>query len=247
MKRIIQFALIITIGIGLTYFYYGNNTTAANQQLEIEKLVEAVEKSDGDIIEWSLYARENLDFSTSKGFASYYENMRAKYPDFQWTHTKSNEDIVIKGLQKHQDGEESIKLISTDKNGQKSSYLIYEFRGSGWNSKKAQSVRKHFLPKLEEIFNGEPLIFSCIEGEFSDTLDEVLSKRASKLLNDLGAKEVESLKEENFISISAYSKEFKHSVPTENNLMNMQLGLRDEGMGAKTTFVIGTPIITIEY
>ena len=29
--------------------------------------------------------------------------------------------------------------------------------------------------------------------------------------------------------------------------MNLQLGLRKQGMGGKTTLVVGTPIITIEY
>ena len=29
--------------------------------------------------------------------------------------------------------------------------------------------------------------------------------------------------------------------------MNLQIGIRSEGLGAKTTIVVGTPIITIEY
>ena len=29
--------------------------------------------------------------------------------------------------------------------------------------------------------------------------------------------------------------------------MNLQLGVRKQGLGAKTTIVVGTPIITIEY
>ena len=67
------------------------------------------------------------------------------------------------------------------------------------------------------------------------------------LLAVFKAKEVEALKEDAFISSSAYSTMFSESVEAGEKEMNVQLGIRNQGMGGKTTIVVGTPIITIEY
>ncbi|MEW8972031.1 MAG: YwmB family TATA-box binding protein, partial [Mesobacillus sp.] len=61
------------------------------------------------------------------------------------------------------------------------------------------------------------------------------------------AEEVEGAEEESFISTSAVSPLFDKSLSNDHE-MNMQLGLRKtDRLGAKTTLVVGTPIITIEY
>jgi hypothetical protein len=246
MKRY-KVLLPAIMGICLMVIIGGKYTIASNQPLDIEKLAEAVEQTDGRITEWSLYARENLNFPTDKGFTTYAETMQKENPEFEWEYNQKNEEHEIKGLVRHESGVEIIKMVMTEADNHYQSYLIYEFRGSNWNHTSQQSIQDHYFPKLENLFSGKPLLFSCIKGEFSDTLDGVLSKHANKLLSILEADELESLKENNFYSISAFSNKFEQKVPTEHKNMNLQLGLRKQGMGAQTTFVIGTPILTIEY
>ncbi|WP_421382056.1 YwmB family TATA-box binding protein [Bacillus salacetis] len=237
----------ILLGISLMMIVSGKYTNASNRPLDIEKLASAVEKTDGKITEWSLYARESLNFSTDKGFTTYAETMQKQNPDFSWIYNQNNEGHELKGLIRHESGVETIKMVMTETGNHYQSYLIYEFRGMKWNHQTKQIIQDHYFPKVKNLFTGEPLIFSCIKGEFSDTLDGVLSKQSNKLLSILEANELESLKENDFYSISAYSNTFEQKVPTEHQYMNLQLGLRKKGLGAQTTFVIGTPILTIEY
>jgi hypothetical protein len=75
-------------------------------------------------------------------------------------------------------------------------------------------------------------------------MDKVVPTIASDLMEIFDAKEIEALKEDNFMSVSANSPMFSDSIGRD---MNLQIGIRSEGLGGKTTIVVGTPIITIEY
>ncbi|MGF2618220.1 hypothetical protein FZC84_17815 [Rossellomorea vietnamensis] len=237
---------LLFLGICFAAVISGKYTNASDHSLDIDRLAEAVIESDGSITEWSLYARENVNFSTDKGFTTFAESMQQEYPGFHWVYNQNNERIEFKGLIEHAYGVEIIKMVTT-KDDNHQSYILYEFRGNKWNHLTKQSIQDHYLPKLKNLFAGEPFIFSCIKGEFSDTLDGVLSKQSNKLLSILEANELESLKENDFYSISAFSNKFEQYVPTQHQNMNLQLGLRKKGLGTKTTFVIGTPILTVEY
>jgi hypothetical protein len=86
-----------------------------------------------------------------------------------------------------------------------------------------------------------------MKGTVGDKMDTALPKTANHLLSVFKAKEIEALKEETFMSVSANSPMFKGSIDDQRDNMNLQIGIRSEGLGGKTTIVVGTPIITIEY
>ena len=69
-----------------------------------------------------------------------------------------------------------------------------------------------------------------------------------RLLQAFQAKEMEIVKrEDSFIDNSLFTIVLEDDSNGETEEMNLQLGLRKQGMGGKTTIVVGTPIITIEY
>ncbi|MCA1055120.1 YwmB family TATA-box binding protein [Rossellomorea aquimaris] len=249
MRRYFYILLIFFVGLGFLPMINGKNTIEANQLLDIEKLDHAISQTNGEVTEWSLYARENINSFTNKGFAQYSKNMQETFSDFKWMTKDEGEEVKVVGTRKTSHGEETITIQHTLGNQHAVSYIMYEIRGNqkslGVNT--SNYLKKQFIPNMEIIFNTKPLIFSCIKGEFNDTLEEVLSNQAVEMMSILDAKETESLREEDFQSVSAYSKQMSRSIPTKNSEMNIQLGLRKSGMGTKTTFVIGTPILTIEY
>ncbi|MCA0151525.1 YwmB family TATA-box binding protein [Rossellomorea vietnamensis] len=249
MGRYFYIILIFLVGLGFLPVINGNNTIVAKHLLDIEKLDQAIVHSQGQITEWSLYARENKKSFTNKGFAKYSTTMQETFSDFDWDTEKSAEGVVVVGQRQTSHGEETIKLQHTPTNGHSVSYIMYEMRGNqkALGEKTKQYIKSEFIPNMEIIFTSKPMIFSCIKGEFNDKLEKVLSNQAVELMSKLDAKELESLKEEDFYSISAYSEQMSRTIPTKNDDMNIQLGLRKSGMGAKTTFVIGTPILIIEY
>ncbi|MEG9296084.1 YwmB family TATA-box binding protein [Mangrovibacillus sp. Mu-81] len=249
MGRYFYILLIFFVGIGFLPIINGKNTIEANQLLDIEKLDHALTQTSGEVTEWSLYARENIKSFTNKGFAQYSKNMQETFSDFEWATEDHAEEVIVVGTRKTSHGEETIKLQHTPGNEHSISYIMYEIRGNqeSMGEKTSRYLKKQFIPNMEIIFTTKPLIFSCIKGEFNATLNEVLSNQAVEMMSILDATETESLEEEDFHSVSAYSKQMSRSIPTKDNEMNIQLGLRKSGMGTKTTFVIGTPILTIEY
>jgi hypothetical protein len=103
------------------------------------------------------------------------------------------------------------------------------------------------LPKMGTMFDKNPQIFSCANGQTGGKINEVLYNQSLKILKDFSADPIESLQEEAFVSVSAYTENWKNSIPEKNKEMNIQIALRNQGLGASTTVVIGTPIITSEY
>ena len=72
---------------------------------------------------------------------------------------------------------------------------------------------------------------------------------AKTLLNRFSGKTVESLNEENFISLSAYTDNWDTKIPLGNEeFMNLHIAYRNSNENSGITKVtIGTPIITSEY
>lgn len=236
--------------LGLSIFFYGNSTIVANNEIDIVRMTDLLQQEKQvKMKEWSVYAREkNPSFIKDKDIASAYNELQKRYPDFNWIIEKTvngwkaaaDHENVENGLT------ESIILVTTDEKENFTSYLVYEVEGKEWNRQTASFFGSNFEKRINDIFHENPAIFSCIKGEFNDNMDEVLNSKASRLLKLFQAVETEGMREDHFVSLSAQTPIFRDFLK-ENNQMNIQLALRTDGLGAKTTFVVGTPIITFEY
>ncbi|MEK5521314.1 MULTISPECIES: YwmB family TATA-box binding protein [Heyndrickxia] len=247
MKKSVLYLLTISIFFSLFCVTIGNRTVLANFTTDLDMLVKEIKREHGQISEWSLYTRESINISSKNDWLKQVDLLKEQFPQLKWDVREEKGQWQAEGLSSKKNIVESIKLLSTPTNNQYTSYLIYEVKGIHWNSQIALNVNKTIGVKLDALYSKKPVFFSCIKGEFSDKMDKVLLSEVSQILTSLHANEKEALKEKDFVSISAYSSEFMQSVPTKDNRMNLQIGLRKTGMGANTSFVIGTPIITIEY
>ncbi|GIN69737.1 membrane protein [Bacillus sp. J14TS2] len=225
----------LTIMVGLCVFCFilmfnGNKFSARTNIEDLQQIANSVEQADGTIIEWSLYAREavqDLDV----------DQYILQYPEMEWT---VREDSVI-GILNTDTYNETIQIMN---NQQKDTpFISYELTGTDWDEATGMQASKIASLRMNTLFNGEPNLFSCIKGEFNNSIDEF----TNHVMQSLQAKEIESIKEHKFRSISAYSSLFTQTLPLRDQQMNVQLGLRNNDLGNGTTFVIGTPILTIEY
>ncbi|MCM3574481.1 YwmB family TATA-box binding protein [Mesobacillus subterraneus] len=239
MKKI-PFILSIFGIIGFIVLQAGNKTTVADANHEIKTLASVLQDENILITGWSVYARETLE---EENVDRLVRDLKTQLPN--WTWEGSNGEITA--ISKSAELQEKIKIVSTDTNGPIHTYVMYEVRGRYWNKNTETFLNKNLPGRIFDIFRGNATTFSCIEGEFNDKIKSALPVYKSKLLKAFKAEEVEGLEEETFISTSAVSPLFDKSLSNEHE-MNMQLGLRKtERLGAKTTLVVGTPIITIEY
>ncbi|GLB59033.1 YwmB family TATA-box binding protein [Cytobacillus sp. NCCP-133] len=247
MKNAAMLLSIIFI-IGFMLINSGNKTTVAKGELDLLTLASKMQGENILIKEWSLHAREKMENVQSlQEIKAFTNQLQAKYPNWEWSFQNTDKSWEATAfIVDNQTQSESVKILSTPTKGQVQTYIIYEAKGQGWKNED-QSLAAALNSKISDIFRGNATIFSCIQGEFNDKINKSLPDTVNQLLAAFNATEIEALKEDQFISTSAYSPLLGESIETNGKEMNMQLGLRTKGMGARTNIVIGTPIITIEY
>ncbi|MCA1026332.1 MULTISPECIES: YwmB family TATA-box binding protein [Cytobacillus] len=236
--------------VGLVWIIFGNHSDAASvEELSLIQIAQTVQDENILIQEWSVHARENLEtLQTFAEVKAYTKEMKKSFTDWKWSVQKeSQERYEVIGTLKKNDLTETIKILSTDTKNNVQTYVIYEAKGAGYKGSIQENMGNYMKSQMSDIFTKKPNIFSCIIGHYDGNMRESMLEQMNGLLSTFNAKEIEALEEEQFISTSAYSPMFKESVTTDGKDMNLQIGLRKEGLGAKTTIVIGTPIITIEY
>lgn len=246
MKR--EYFVVTLIGIlCLVFGFSGNITSTANEQHQIFTLADALQKEEGSIQNWTIYARKSLSqIRNESDWNQLVQKFQEKYQQFEWDYSHNSHQSLLKGHANKDGYTSELRLIATPKNDVLHTYLIYVVTSENWNKKQVSIA----IDELTKFWNGEfaekPQTFSCIEGVFNDTMFGDLQLKTDQILSSLDAKQTEALIENEFVSVSGYSEKLS----TEKNQfynMNVQIGLRKNGLGARTTFVVGTPIITIEY
>ncbi|MBM7652636.1 YwmB family TATA-box binding protein [Neobacillus cucumis] len=217
---------------------------------DLAKIASVLQAEDILLDDWSFYAREHVTSMKSvEEVQDYAKKLQQKFPNWKWTVTNTSQKWQATAISPtSKNHQEMLQILTSHTEQPVDAYIVYSVRGSEWN-KAAEGffTTKEFEGRLSDIFRGKPTVFSCMKGVFSDKIGKALAKKADRVMSDFNAKEIEALKEENFMSVSASSPMFTGSIDHKLHNMNLQIGLRSEGMGGETTIVIGTPIITIEY
>lgn len=216
---------------------------------DLAKIGAVLEAEDILLDGWTFYAREHvLDMKSVEDVKEYADGLRLMFPDWKWTVTNTNQKWEVTAVSPAKNHQESLQIMATHTKQPVNAYIVYRVTGTEWNeASKSFFTTDTFKNRLSDIFRGNPTVFSCMKGVFSDKIDEALPTTMGRLLSRFNGKEIEALKEESFMSVSAKSPLFAGSIDHQKNSMNLQIGIRSEGLGAQTTVVVGTPIITIEY
>ncbi|WP_409303181.1 YwmB family TATA-box binding protein [Peribacillus sp. SCS-155] len=236
--------------LGFIIWVFGNSTIVAKSKYDIVTIAETIQQEQKlNIEEWSVIARENsTTVRNLHDFQQEAKKLQHEFHEFDWKlDSGADQAMKVSGVLKNADTglTESIKLVASRQNNVPNSYIIYEIKGHNWDNGGKAFFNNVFESRINDIFRGKPSIFSCVKGVFSDNIDTVLTSETERLLDLFHADEVESVKEKNFVSVSSHTDLFKRTLSMEK--LNLQVALRTEGLGGKTTFVVGTPIITFEY
>jgi len=214
---------------------YGQNFDVYNNLNDVLKVAS---ENQIEVREWRVYYRsieENVAPAELKQMISLIKR------DNSFTWSEEGDEIhhkTITGV-KSNNQEGTQITISLIKNGElfdvSQSYQI-----TGNSVVSLNKVQSFNIPS--QFKKCKPYI--AVSGKKTDTDIDQLE---IQLLNSLSASYVEGLKERNFISVSAFSKKFNHSIHTNTGkAFNVQIGLRKSD--SKEIFVtVGTPIITTEY
>jgi hypothetical protein len=247
MKQLAMVAFISFFGMLFSLHTFGESIPA-NVTGAAEEIIHVMENGDIQLEGWTLYARENTEkLHSEKEMQAWVTNKKEILEGFTWSALKEDGHGFKLTATNIEDETEKITFIMYGQKENMSTYIIYEISGTKWNETIASNVKKKLNVRSMQLFEEFPVLFTCVKGSAGDQTIDALDKKAKTLLKAFDANVVESVSEKQFVSYSAYSNHFKSAISTDNSAMNVQLALRNEGMGGKTTVIIGTPIITIEY
>lgn len=200
-----------------------------------------------EIEEWSLHAREkHAKTENLQDVKKYVKSLQKKFPNWNWTIRQDDQKWEAIGTEESSAQlQESIQVISSLTNHNLQTYTIYEVKGKNWNKAIEKELDK-FDNKISDIFHQNATFYTCVQGHFDDNMDASVIENANNLKNAFQGKERKTILEQDFVSMDVYSPIFHKTVIKEKE-MNLQIGMRTDRLGGKTTFVVGTPIITIEY
>ena len=244
MKKILYVLFILSM-VGLILF----NMVSAKDEFDLFKIASILEHENVSIHKWSLHSRELLETVQTKQEAVHkVDQLRKRFNHWDWNISEDDDKWEAKAdFTPKKDVNESIRIMQTVTDRQVQTYIVYEVTGKGWDEETREFIEGSILNRINDIFHGKSTIFSCVYGDFGDKMSKSVSEHVTSLLQAFQAQEIESLKEDSFISTTAYSPLFGETIQTMTDEINLQLGVRKQGLGGKTTIVVGTPIITVEY
>ncbi|MDP4551577.1 YwmB family TATA-box binding protein [Alkalihalobacillus macyae] len=248
MKLLIGVLSILLLGS------FSNGTSVSFEdetEVKVAEMANVLLTQDYSIDRWSLYTREKVSFTPQPlGNTGIMSELNKRAPGFTWgSLEKHDENVKVTGTRMDPEAgsTETLTLVSYPENNRISYYLIYHMEKFGFSQEEWRTTYERFKTQKSQLVTDEAPVFTCIQGAKNDTMNIVLYKEADKLLEAFSASKVEEVNEETFVSLSAYHKEWKEDLVTNNKRMNLQIALRNTGIGGGITATIGTPIITTEY
>ncbi len=105
--------------------------------------------------------------------------------------------------------------------------------------------------KIDSVFSKyglKAVVNSCITGTYEGNLQDVqLENICRKILNDSDAKKVDSMRQENIISVSAFSPMIEDKLSIDGKNINLSLAIRYNKIENKTYLWVATPVVNTEY
>ncbi|MCZ0754006.1 YwmB family TATA-box binding protein [Anoxybacillus sp. J5B_2022] len=239
----------MTMMVAVLVIGYSFSKVQGNEPLkEMKTIALVLQKNGASIEQWTIYTREYAQtMKNDSAFTKKVDELKRTFPTFQWVVEADQHVQRATGINEHSSMQEKIQLVTTVANKQPQTYILYELKGFGWSETVQKNIGQIISQRSSQLFTKQPAFFSCVKGEFNGKMKGVLLKQAYHLLHAFNAAPVEALTEEAFVSVSAYTRQWENVLPTKTHPMNIQLALRKTGLGGRTTVVVGTPIITIEY
>ncbi|WP_198135826.1 YwmB family TATA-box binding protein [Pontibacillus chungwhensis] len=193
--------------------------------------------------QWEIVMKERIQ---EKNLPTLMKQLKETEPNLTISkeETETARKIVAKNHQKTMiKSEEFIVIVS--KEAAPYAEIIYKMTGQTWDEEIEQFVTRRLNQTKTAYFQENTTTFTCVKADNNDKMNGVLL--LEKFSTRLEIKKLQTITEPGFISVTGFTNEWNQALPySDNGAMNVQYALR-QGMGAKTTLIFGTPIITSEY
>ena len=241
-------AALLTAGIIGTTFYIKMQNKSNQQEISI---VDAFHSSGAKMVVNELYffVRATDDYNNLSSLTDVCNEVFKSLEITNYSKNTTSTDILLKSdlLGATKDGVKVSAMASIvgNKSGAGDKYITIDAIGTENGS--ALELRD----KIEEVFSThgmKTVVNSCITGTYDGNVqDTQLENICKKILNESDAKKVDSLRQENVISVSAFSPMIKDKLSINGKNINLSLAIRYNKLENKTYLWVATPIVNTEY
>jgi len=241
VKLTCSFFILMLIGIFISY--------GDNENNGYNKFLETFNNTQADFKFYNIKANGLINYNISKNeikdiCIDIINDLGLEESDMKWEEKwgENEKQIYIQS----NISDKSISIIGIKKNSSES-YIIIDILDNKLykNIVDIYTIIETSLHKYSNTVD----ISTCISGEISKKLqfskcDDILQE----ILYNMNAKEIDRVKNENMISITAYSELLKENyLEYLGNKINLNIGIRYSEDDDKTLIYIATPIIKLDY
>ena len=242
IKLLVSFISLLVIGMVISYADINNND-------EYNKLIETFNRIDADFKFYNIKANSTIDYNISKNemidiCIDVINNLGFEESDIKWERKWNNNQKQVYAQIKTD--EKNISIIGIKKSNNES-YIIVDIL----DNKVYKDIVDIYtiLRNTLDKYSSDLDINTCISGEYTKKLqNEKYNDILENILYNMNAKEIDRVEEDNFISITAYSKILNENyLEYLGNKINLNIGIRYSENDEKTLIYIATPIIKLDY
>ena len=242
VKLIMSFFILMLAGILISYADIKSNS-------EYDKLMETFNNTQANFKFYDIKANATINYDITKNemrdiCIETINNLGLEESNIKWNENWNKDEKQIYAQVKT--NEKTISIIGIKRNN-KESYIIVDIL----ENKVYKSIVDIYtiLRNTLDKYTSQVDINTCISGEYTKKLkmnkyDDILEK----ILYNMNAEQIDRVEEENFVSITAYSKILHgNDLKYLGNKINLNIGMRYSEDDEKTLIYIATPIIKLDY
>ncbi|MBF0706549.1 YwmB family TATA-box binding protein (plasmid) [Alkalihalobacillus hwajinpoensis] len=238
--------LLLTICSVFLILVFIKEAKAFFDENEIVQITEIAQQQNIEINKWSMYIKEPIkEYNTKNDIKKIIMEIKKSETGYKWVMHQFKEDhfkIIGERISSNEDINEKIIIIYFPLKDKYNLSITYDIKGSNWDEKKWSEISNLYKSKIEDF-----TAFYTVEGTTS--INEPIEVEAANLLKSFSGETIQTLEEENFVSLSAYTRRWDTKLPLGNNqFMNLNIAYRNSNpSNGSIKVTIGSPIITSEY
>jgi Protein of unknown function (DUF1779). len=239
--------LLILAILGTTYYIFGKNHSDSGKI----SITDAFNSSGAKMIVNDLYffVRASDDYKNLNDLSEICDEVFKTLEIKGYSrNTNSSDNLVKTDMQGSTDDGVKISTMASivgGKSGNGDKYITIDATEAGEG--KALLLRE----KIDSVFKRHKLkseVNSCITGTYEGNLsDTQLENICRKILNDSSAKKIDSFRQQNTISVSAFSPMLRDNLRVGGKNVNLGLAIRYNKLENKTYLWVATPVVNAEY
>ncbi|PYG89520.1 TATA-box binding protein [Ruminiclostridium sufflavum DSM 19573] len=241
-------AVILVAGISATTYYIRTQSMESGKDVSI---VDVFNASGANMIvnEMYFFVRAANDYKDLDSMSGLCEEVFNTIGITNYSRNSASTDNLIKkeilGATKDGVKVSAVASIVGNKSGSGDKYITIDAIGA------EDGLALLLRDKVENVFKKhgmEVVVNSCITGTYEGNVEDTqLEKICKNILNESDAKKVDSTRQENVISVSAFSPMIKDKLNINGESVNLSIAIRYNKQENKTYLWVATPIVNTEY